>query len=116
MEPEIKLENLDINVDDVIEGASKLVSNGGIPGRIPVIDSKTGLLVVGAVCVGAVGATVVSKYVLPKVQNKLPEPGVLHRRNEVVDVDEDEIEEVGKKGKGKKKKPSKKEEAEEEEK
>ena len=112
MEPEIKLES--INIDDVLDGATNLVSTGAV-GGLPMINSKTGLIVVGAVGAGiAIGAT--AAYMIPKVQKKLPEPGVLHRRNKVVDVDDDELKEVKGKKKSKKKKTSKEKEEEDEEK
>ena len=93
--------NLDnINVEDIVDKAGKLVSNGTI--NIPVAEvAKIGL----AMSAGALLAVGASKFVIPKFKDKLPEPGILSRKNKIVDV---ECEEVTEEEKDKTKKDTKK--------
>lgn len=110
MENNINLEALEgINIDEVVSGAEKIATETGKLITAKGISTKDVIIVGGVLIVGAGIGVGMTKLVDAKKAGKLPSPGVLSRKNKVVDVDEDELKEVKEK---KSKKKSDKEEKE----
>lgn len=97
------LDGIDMNIDPqtIIDNAGKLVETGR---NLSTKDlAKLGI----AVSAGALIGIGICEYRNAKAENRLPKPGILTRRNKVVDVDAEEVEEKPKK-KPKKEKEEKK--------